>query len=75
MKMEQNQSHRDGRGRYTEELNRLVVDQLLSSGQSIHRTGAAIDQPMAPRQALPKPKIRRHVRGDGERPSILPPQK
>ena len=35
MKSEQNQSHRDGRGRYTQEFKRSVVDHLLSSGKSL----------------------------------------
>ncbi len=34
MKSEQNQSYRDGRGRYTQESKRSVVDHLLSSGKS-----------------------------------------
>jgi transposase len=34
MKTEQNQTHRDGRGRYTEEFKRSVVDHLLSGGKS-----------------------------------------
>ena len=34
MKTEQNQSNRDGRGKYTEEFRRSVVDHLLSSGKS-----------------------------------------
>jgi transposase len=34
MKSEPEQSHRDGRGRYTQEFKRSVVDHLLSSGKS-----------------------------------------
>lgn len=34
MKNEANESHRDGRGRYTQEFKRSVVDHLLSSGKS-----------------------------------------
>ncbi len=35
MKSEQNQSHRDGRGTYTQEFRHSVVDHLLSSGKSL----------------------------------------
>ncbi len=37
MSTEQDQSHRDGRGRYTQEFQRSVVDQLLNSGKSVRQ--------------------------------------
>ncbi len=37
MKTEQEQSYRDGRGRYTQEFQRSVVDHLLSSGKSVRQ--------------------------------------
>ena len=37
MNTEPDQSHRDGRGRYTQEFRRSVVDHLLSSGKSVRQ--------------------------------------
>ncbi len=37
MKTEQDQNHRDGRGRYTQEFRRSVVDHLLSSSKSVRQ--------------------------------------
>jgi transposase len=37
MKTEQDQNHRDKRGRYTQEFKRSVVDQLLIRGKSVRR--------------------------------------
>ena len=39
MKTEPDQHHRDGRGRYTQEFKRSVVDHLLSSGKSVRQVG------------------------------------
>jgi transposase len=39
MKAEQDQHHRDGRGRYTQQFKRSVVDRLLSSGKSVRQVG------------------------------------
>ncbi len=37
MNTEQGQRHRDGRGRYTQEFQPSVVDQLLNSGKSVRQ--------------------------------------
>ena len=37
MNREQKQNHRDGRGRYTQEFKRSVVDHQLNSGKSVRQ--------------------------------------
>ncbi len=39
MRTQEDQSRRDGRGRYTEEFKRSVVDPLLGSGKSVRQVG------------------------------------